>query len=753
MTGAGRVRVELAAQARWYTLGVSAAALRRLIVILLCLAGAAGPARAQSGDVNVVLDQFGVGSAFRSGSFVGIRLKLTPAMESELPEATAVWVQWELPNVDGDIAEYGRPAMLTRGRSTREWLYAPLPPEPATTLAGTVWPVRVFTWEDGRTGRELGGARISPSAANATGFSARTTMIGVVGSPQMELSQYATTGPGREVYGGHEAVRIVFGIQPPDLPDRWEGLRCFQAIAWSDALPQDLPAAQAEALREWIRRGGHLIISLPEDTNPWGLGEIGRTDFDDLLPCRGRAPRRDEDVPVAALRPIFSKAQAVRTAAGASLSLRVFRDLRGGFDVIDNHYEPLIALPDGRVVVIQRNFGHGRISVIGIDLSSGSLGRALFSNGTIGDLPQADVFWNRILGWRRDTPTTGELTRINEAKRLVSPPTQRALASGKLFLERINMSAAAGAGLLLALVLFSAYWLVAGPLGFYVLKQQRQVKHAWLAFAAAAALFTALAWGGVGLLRRSEIKVRHVTFLDHIARVGTGRGEEDPQLQRARSWFSVYIPGYADVAVGIESAPALGTAPPQRDLLASWTPPGETLQRFPDVDRYTIDVSRDTDDYALPARSTATQMHADWMGGLDPDWGGLLRSDPDDPVRVEIDPTGREELRGSIINGLPGDLVNVTMIWVWNRRFATRRYAWSEGAEQAWVEPARSGQMLNAGRMWREPILEVGSTYLLPEASDRSALSTNINQRYVRPFEDRGGWAGGGAPAGIPSEA
>lgn len=718
----------------------------------MCLAGFVSPLRGQGGDVEVVLDQFGVGSAYRPGEFVALRLKLTALAESALDEATSVWVQWELPNVDGDIAAYGRPAMLTKGRSTREWLYAPLPPDAPSSLASAVWPVRVFAYEEGRTGRELGGARISPSAANALGVEINTAMIGVIGTNEMELSQYGATGPDQQLCGAHEPTRVVFGIRPPNLPDRWEGLKCFQAIAWSDALPQDLPTAQAQALREWVRRGGHLIISLPEDTNPWGLGEVGRTDFDDLLPCRRQGPRKDEDVPFTDLLPIMCKAESV-AAATVSMSIRVFRDLNGDFDVIDNHYEPLIALPDGRVVVIQRLFGHGRITVIGLDLTNGSLSQVLLSNGVIGGLPQADVFWNRILGCRSDAPSSGELTKINEAKRLADVPSQtQKVASGALFLQQINMSGAAGAGLLMAVLLFAAYWVVAGPGGFYVLKQQKRVRHTWLAFAAAAGVFTALAWGGVSLLRRNDITVRHVTFLDHIARTGPDWGEADPQLQRAVSWFSLYLPGYADTAVGIDSMTAEPGVPAQRDLLASWTPPGESVQRFPDVDRYTIDVSRDTDDYRMPARSTATQMYAHWLGGLDPEWGGVLRADPSDPVRIELDAAGREQLKGSIINDLPGDLTGVTVIWVWNRRLTPRRYARPEGDEVAWIEPTRSGQMLNAGRMWREPILEVGSVYALPEPLDSAGLTTNINRRYVRPGIDRGGPGSPVGPASPPPE-
>ena len=68
------------------------------------------------------------------------------------------------------------------------------------------------------------------------------------------------------------------------------------------------------------------------------------------------------------------------------LKRRVFKELDGDFDVIDNGFEPLMALPDGRVVVIQRVFGLGRISMIGIDLTSGRISGQW--------LPQADVFWN-----------------------------------------------------------------------------------------------------------------------------------------------------------------------------------------------------------------------------------------------------------------------------------------------------------------------------------------------------------------------
>src|SRR5439155_13267737 len=105
--------------------------------------------------------------------------------------------------------------------------------------------------------------------------------------------------------------------------------------------------------------------------------------------------RKDEAVPVKSLLPLLSKTDIIR--GNIEVSLRVFKDLLGPFNAIDNRYEPLLALPDGRVVAIQRTFGFGRITVIGIDLADGRMAGLA--------LPQADAFWNRILGRRNDTPT------------------------------------------------------------------------------------------------------------------------------------------------------------------------------------------------------------------------------------------------------------------------------------------------------------------------------------------------------------
>ncbi|UCD74829.1 MAG: hypothetical protein JSV91_13710 [Phycisphaerales bacterium] len=693
-----------------------------LFGVLIWLAAAFGATPAAGDDVDVRLDTFGVGSYFRPGEFTAIRLGLT----SNLDEPTAVWVQWDLPNADGDTAEYGRSLTLTPGRESLVWLYATVPPKAET---GSVWQVRVFEERDGNPGGDLGGSIISPADANSQSIEQTSGMIGLIGNSDMKLDSLGASSAGPEVRppGAHENTRLVRGISPRDLPDRWEGLRGFEAIAWGDARrnrPEDITTDQARALTEYVRRGGHLIISLPSAGNPWQLGTPGKLepDLERLLPTL--APRRAEDVPVNTLLPVLSKAD--RTAGNPMFAIRVFKDLDGEFDAIDNHYEPLIALPGGRVVVIQRTYGFGRITLVGIDLSSGTL-RALA-------LPEGDVFWNRILGRRADTPTSSTISQLQAANRIPTSgrPAETSLGGDKLITDQINMSQSAAAGLLLALLLFALYWVIAGPGGFAVLKQYRQTKHAWLAFAATAAVFTTVAWLAVGLLRPRSVAVRHVTFLDYLARPDGDRGENDPQYQRAASFFSLYLPSYVDTEVALDSEEG------QRDLLATWAPPLAFPQPFPNVDRYRIDVGRSPASYRVPARATATQMYAHWFGGLSRDWGGMLFSDPEDPIRVVMQ-GDRESLAGRVIHDLPGTLEDITIIWVGNQRLLMRRHETGRDALPV-VEYTQRGRMLNIGRTFGLRNLEPGTPLdlgPLDYTGRSSILDENIRIKYVDPYADK----------------
>jgi hypothetical protein len=694
---------------------------------------------AQDDLVDVTVLQFGVGNSYRPGDFVGLRIQLTAKQQLTDEAAASVWVQWEVPNADGDIAEFGREMPLQTGQPRKTWLYAPLRP---LTQSGDIWKVRVFLFENGQRGREVGGARIG--TAGSTRVEPYQGMIGVLGGARMALNGYGFVNTGQgSIVTSHDEVRLVRQIESTGLPDRREGLNVFDVLVWTPEEPPAQSLQQATAVLEWVRRGGHLVIVLPEDTNPWGLGE-GSSFLAGILPTK--APRKDNDVPVTDLMPILSKAKGLDPDAPNAfftIGIQVFQD--GDLDRLDNGWEPMIWLEDGRVVVVQRTFGHGRITLVGIDISDGRFQTRPLSNGTRGPVIQADVFWNRVLGRRCDTPTPSELAEMQTADRLSGrTPSRLVVGDGPIFTEKINMSGAAATGLLIALFLFIGYWVVAGPGGFAVLKYHRRAHHAWIAFTAAAGLFTALAWAAVSVLRANDISAQHLTFLDHVARPpGTVEISSDPQLQRATSWFSIYLPGYGEAELDVESMEASGVDfPAQRDLVVHWTPPGQTVQSVPNVDRYRVDVVRGIDGYAVPKRSTASHMYAQWLGALDPQWGGMLMSDPKDPVRVEMLGT-QETLRGSIVNNLPGTLKDVTIIWVKSRRNRGRFYESEQDAEMKWIRSTDSGMMLNAAQHWRpgsgKPWAPGTALPLQkPTGQGNTTIASSFEKRYYKDYNQDG---------------
>ena len=691
------------------------------MTIAAALLLAAWPCLAQN-DVEIELMQFGVGSACRAGDTVAIRVKLT----SRLSEGTQAWVQWEVPNADGDIAEHGRSVALTPNVPTEVWLYAYLP-----RIGGEYWPVRVFAVdEDSDRLRELGGARISPGGAGSAQsieIDFMDGMIGVLG-PAMTLDHYQAGGQyaSEPPRGAIEDTRIIFGIKPEELPDRWEGLRAFEALVWSAdpaIRPGDLRLDSAEAITQWIQRGGHLVICLEGAADPWGLGLGGRTELDRLLPQQ--TPRRDE-LPLSQILPIISKTRQLPRER--DIVVRVFKELAGSFNVIDNHYEPLIALPDGRVCVVQRTYGHGRVTVVGLELS-----RTLESM----DLPHADVFWARILGRRADTPRPDELKALEDQKMLTDfKRSEVTVGSGTMFQEMIKLSGQATLGLFVAVLLFGAYWALAGPLGFLALKQLKMIRHAWVAFALAAMVFTGIAWASVGIMRDNDTTIRHVTILDQIARPDTGSdagrgvpaaaGASDPQYARGVSFFSLALPGYGSRRVSLESEPG------QRDLLFSWTPPGEISQKFPNVDRYLIDLRNSQADYEVPTRATSSQFYAHWLGPLDPAWGGMLLATQ--PISVERDVGGGPpKLTGSIQHTFPVPLTNVKIILVTAYRLNVKQIM-----DRPWIPMSMSGQMLNTGRMWALNQLDPGTRFDLVSLSTQrlsdTLLDSNIRKTYIDPY-------------------
>lgn len=708
-------------------------------------------------QVSITLDQFGVGDRFRSGDWTGVRI----AVRSDLPEPRAVRLEWEIPDADGDLAVSTRSFVLAPGQSFTRWLYGRLPPtrSPAE-LEGAVFTLRLHEEDDGVRGEELAVARVSPATAAVPGLGVGLDegLVGLIGSGRLGLEAYEVPPPGlASIPALNERTILAGAIGVEGLPDHWEGLSSFEALVWAGDDPATRPESVSidagRAVLEWVRRGGMLVLVLPETGNPWSLGAAASTGRRNFLAetLAGLAFERRESVPIREMLPALSKSMSLRDRT-AAMPVALF-----DASTLPPPWVPVLAFPaphaaqsglvdakpnsiEGRFFAVERPLGFGRIAVVGLDLDA--LRRRSLQDG---GLPQADCVWNPLLGRRGDTLTSTEYAALDGAdpRRLVRRPTEIEVLGGPLIASRIDLAGEAAVGLLAAMALFGLYWLLAGPLGFGVLRRLHRERMSWLLFVAVAAVFAVVAWAGSLGLRQGRTRIVHLTFLDQVARNPAGDpyagGPNDPQFQRAFSWFTASLPGYGTAEISLE------TTSGQRDLLSSWlAPPGDLRGGFPDTARYEVDQVA-PNSLEVPSRATASTFAANWLGSLPPAWGDLPRVDPEAPVEPWIDlAAGTVSLRGRLIHGLASDLEDVRIIHINPWRTPLPRIAGTPAVV------TDSGETPQHGRFVIVPSWPAGTPLDLEKAlypigpasatrGSADGLAAQLRGRYYEPYAAQAG--------------
>lgn len=682
----------------------------------------AGISAQDEASITIALEQFGLGNRFRPGDVVPARFIVT----SRLQEAVGAFLVWEVEESTGDIVEYTRPITLNPGLPNPVWMYAKTLPDMAVD---TNFRVRVYERsEENARGGEIAANIVSParlvggSAASAVAIYYNT--MGIVGSSStLGLDQYSIAMPQSPPVATNDPMQILFGMSAQGLPDRWYGLDSLSAIFWAGReTPQNLSSDQARAIREWIYRGGHFVIVMQMAGDPWGIGEGAvRTPLQDLLPQT--APQIVSGVEVPSLIPVLTKDTRIRTSASDQpIDMRVF-------DTIDNYYHPVLVTPSGQVLAVQRTYGHGFLTVVGLDVSLGAFSGREWTGG---NLPDADIFWNPILGRRQDAPRPLDLNALQNSQllRAAFGRTTNNLLSGRLVADLINQAGSAAAGLGLAFLLFAVYWTVAGPGGFFLLKSMKKARHAWLLFFATSVAFTGIAWLGVYLVRDNDTRLQHVTVLDFIARPPDASRPAEPQLHRATSWFSVYLPGYGEPTI------SLGDDPQWNNLIAPFTAPDVEYTRFRNITRYTVPIDS-MDDYAVPARATTKEMYVRWVGAADEDYSNLF--EVTQPISI-LGKGSSAQLSGAIRHNLPGDLENWLLVFIKPGRNLSPRYRNVDPGDPRTV--LVSAGMLQPGEAFSHARWQPGETLDLSSMQASAGQRTNrqnligfMSARYIDPIK------------------
>lgn len=591
-------------------------------------ANGVGGAVQRQGSVEVSVRQFGVGGVVRPGDWAGVELNLKQIVAGS-PLRIAVQIHKRDP--DGDTLLVRREVSLGQGADRAVWLYVPIDwglrsSDPLTVTVREL--SDEATGDEVAIGRQIEATSIFPqTVARAT-----ESLIGVVGLESFGIEQYELMAVLRSqperVRTGHGEYQVVTGITPTDLPDRWMGLVPYEIIIWSESSLGGLTESRANAIEEWIQRGGHLVIVPDQINSEW---------FSSDNPLRRVLPvgefQRREDIDLDQFHNLFIRPQVDVTLPDRTVGYIFTPEV----DADRAEAGSIIAGREGTVVAT-RNLGAGLVTVIGLDLRH----RALGGGADI----RADQFWHRIFSQRFLVPSATETVSAggqNPMRTLLQTHATggQELAVDTFIAGEIDRSTAVGVGLLLAIVVFAVYWIVAGPGGFAVLKARNKTHLSWGAFVLASCLFAVIGWIGARALSPVRVSGEHITFIDSVY------GES---VQRSRTWISILLPDYnqQEVSVGEEGDTAYNAIMP-------WKSPDQSgTISFPDARAYVL-TSSDPWRLEVPTRSTVKQFRADWLGPS-------VWEMPYPPTPDARPSATRAGLRGSLVHNLPGALTDVTIV-------------------------------------------------------------------------------------------
>lgn len=519
-----------------------------------------------------------------------------------------------------------------------------------------------------RAGRLLGTRRYSLN--NAQRIDPSSGIIAVIGAATAGLEQYANCRL-PNVAGSptaHELTEVIPNLKPDDIPDRWAGLAALEALVWTGREPDEQPArlreGQYEAIKEWVRRGGHFIVVIPSIGQTW-LRTGGAT-----APITSTNPLADIMPDVRAVQVEGVDFEAYRQLLTSNVLAPMPRNavvhrLEPAPGATPGPYDamPIMRGVANDVVVSRRLVGAGAVTVIGLDLARRDL-------QAIGSL-QAGQFWNLILGKRMKVFSPVELMSFRSGgSQQNSVPLFNASREGQVVDFDANIpiviakQGKAAKGLLAAFGIFLLYWLLAGPVGYYLLRQRKRVQHAWVGFVAVTGLFTLIGWGSASALKLGRDVDKHYTLLDHVY------GQSN---QRMRTWVELTLPKYGEQTVSVlgpGDVPNPGSPSGWHHLITAWESGNErssAVKSFPDARPYFVD-ARAPDTIQFPARATTRQFQIDYAGAAPANWG-MPRPIAADSVElgreiyIEEPPPNapasaerRWKIQGKLVHDLPGPI-------------------------------------------------------------------------------------------------
>ncbi|MBV8555739.1 MAG: hypothetical protein JO116_09245 [Planctomycetaceae bacterium] len=416
--------------------------------------------------------------------------------------------------------------------------------------AGTIEPEFTIRLYD-RRGRLRGGA-IGSSLARIDAIGPDEILLLTLGQPQGVEGIPALPGFGEDKSKPGQEVRVArLGSGPREaMPGRWYGYDAARAVV-VDTNDRDVLAAlplRGQALVEWVRRGGHLVVAVGGRWQevrdsvlgpilpavPTGTARLG--DLEVLVPWVGGSKR---------ITPVNERASFVTKLEGV--------EARGG--------KVLLGAGGDVPLVVRGACGFGRVTVVAFDVD-----QRPFS-----DWPDRALFWGKALDLRRQQEGDAARPGIVVRRGRIYQSGITDLASLlRQALEQFATVRPVSFGWVAFFIFI--YILLIGPGDYLFLKHVlKRMELTWVTFPVIVVTVSLLASVAAYCIKGRDLRVNKVDVVDVDQPAGLARGS---------SFFDVFSPQNRDYDVGVvplpldRDVPAVEEAPVRppagTEVLLSW---------------------------------------------------------------------------------------------------------------------------------------------------------------------------------------
>ncbi|MEX2216751.1 MAG: hypothetical protein WD768_21735, partial [Phycisphaeraceae bacterium] len=359
-------------------------------------------ALAQDGSVLIEVqreEDIGLEGFVRPGTWAPMRLTI----RNNKPSIRRVAVDWLAPDVDGDQVIARRyPVTLNPNDQQVVRLYG-MPAFNSRPNEG--WRVRVVDQESEEL---LAVARVAPPPNRV--LSPRVGVIGLAGN-----AGYSGLERFRDATFQHETRQVISIVDLTLLPDRWYGMQLMDTLVWTSGArfltAQGVPLT---AIEDWVRRGGHLVISLTAADANWqderlkGLLPPVRIGESKKVPVPAWLYHQDRKTDFTNLT---ISVRELTPLPGMKLrEVAMLQPLKTETPPTVKPVTPEEPPPD---LIAVHQFGFGRVTLIGLDISDPQLTKN--PDYQLYGLPR---LWRTVFGWR--TPAHLNAKALAEEGRLVA---------------------------------------------------------------------------------------------------------------------------------------------------------------------------------------------------------------------------------------------------------------------------------------------------------------------------------------------